>query len=169
MVRVLLVGLIFVALSGCWVGRNLYSPSDARTVIPPGAYQATGPGAPKRLYRVSILPNGLTQLDGGEKKEVYGFSPLEHDVFVGWVQVEDAGPEDDNQLYGLLVRQSGSVFMVYAPECRDEQAEIARKSGARIETDTSPVCHFPTRASLEKAMRLMPRDPASALRLERIP
>ncbi len=169
MMRVLLICFAFLGLTACWVGRNLYAPADARPAIPPGVYQASGPDAPERVYRVSILPSGLTQFDGGEKKEVYGFSPLGHDTYVGWVQIEDAGPDDDNQLYGLVVREGAGAFVIYALDCKDEQAEIARKNGAVIETGPSPACRFPTRASLEKAIRLIPRDPATALRLEQIP
>jgi hypothetical protein len=169
MVRVLLIAFASLALTSCWIGRSLYSPSDARPAIRPGVYQATEPEKDKRVYRVSLLPNGLTQFDTGEKAEVYGFAPLDRNTFVFWVEIDDAGPKDPNQLYGLAVRQADGVFMLYLPECKDEEAEIARKSGATVETGTSPACHFPTRASLEKAIRLIPRDPASALRLERIP
>ena len=123
MLRVLLLAFMFLALTGCWVGRDLYSPIDARPAIPAGVYRATGGDTPARVYRVSILPNGLTQFDGGEKKEVYGFAPLGRDTYVGWAQIEDAGPEDEvNQLYGLVVRQADGRFMIYAPECKDEQA-----------------------------------------------
>ncbi|MFL5208459.1 MAG: hypothetical protein ACJ8CC_04855 [Microvirga sp.] len=168
MMRVLLIIFASLVLTSCWIGRSLFAPSDARAAIPPAVYQATAPEMPKRIYRVSLLPNGLTQFDTGEKREVYGFAPLDRDSFVAWVQIEDARPDEDNQLYLLAVREPGGVFMMYAPECRGDEAEIARKSGAAIEAGTQPACRFPTRAGLEKAMRLIPRDPAAALRLERI-
>lgn len=169
MTRALLVVLASLALASCWIGRSLYSPADARPAIPPGVYRTIAPDEPKRAYRVTILPNGLTQFDTGEKQEVYGFAPLDRDSFVAWAEVEDTRPGEDNQFYGMAVRQPGGAFMIYAPECKDEQAEIARKSGATMEAGLSSTCRFPTRASLEKAMRLMPRDPSSAMRLERIP
>lgn len=170
MLRVLLLAFMFLALTGCWVGRDLYSPIDARPAIPAGVYRATGGDTPARVYRVSMLPDGMTQFDSGEKKEVYGFAPLGPGTFVGWVQIEDAAPGDDpNQLYGLVMRQADGLFMIYAPECKNEQAEIARKNGATIESGSSPACRFTTRAALEKAMRQMPHVTADALRLERIP
>jgi hypothetical protein len=168
--RVLLLAFMFLALTGCWVGRDLYSPIDARPAIPAGVYRATGGDTPARVYRVSMLPDGMTQFDSGEKTEVYGFAPLGPGTFVGWVQIEDAAPGDDpNQLYGLVMRQADGLFMIYAPECKNEQAEIARKNGATIESGSSPACRFTTRAALEKAMRQMPHVTADALRLERIP
>lgn len=170
MPRVLLVGFTFLALTGCWVGLDLYSPTDARPAIPAGVYRATGGDTPARVYRVTMLPNGMTQFDSGEKKEVYGFTPLGPSIFVGWVQIADSGPQDEaNQLYGLVVRQADGLFMIYAPECKGEQADIARKNGATIESGSSPACRFTTRGGLEKAIREMPRVPADALRLERIP
>jgi len=169
MARVLLIALFSLALTSCWIGRSLYSPTDARTAIPPGVYQAIAPDEPKRVYRITILPSGLTQFDTGEKQEVYGFAPLDRDSFVGWAQVEDAPADAENQMYGLLVRQPGGGFMIYLPECKDEQAEIAREAGAIMEGGTSPACRFPTRAGLEKAMRQLPRDPSQAMRLERVP
>ena len=169
MMRILLIALVSLALAGCWIGQSLYASSDARPAIPPGLYQASGPDMSKRVYLVSLLPNGLTQFDTGEKQEVYGFAPLGGDAFVGWIQIEGSKPDEDNQIYGLVVRQSGGAFTIHAPECKNEQGEIARKNGATVEPGTPPACRFSTRASLEKAMRLMRRDPASALRLERIP
>lgn len=170
MLRVLLLAFMFLALTGCWVGRDLYSPIDARPAIPAGVYRATGGDTPARVYRVSMLPDGMTQFDSGEKTEVYGFAPLGPGTFVGWVQIEDAAPGDDpNQLYGLVMRQADGLFMIYAPECKNEQAEIARKNGATIESGSSPACRFATRAALEAAMRQMSHVTADALRLERIP
>lgn len=169
MVRVLLTILASLALSSCWIGRSLYTSSDARPAIPAGIYRAIAPDEPPRVYRVSILPTGLTQFDSGDKPEVYGFAQLDRNSFIGWAEMEDARPDEDNQFYGLVVREPGGAFMIYPPECKGAEAEIARKSGATVEDGTSPVCRFPTRASLQNAMRRMPRDPTQAMRLERIP
>jgi hypothetical protein len=173
--RLLLIGLLTFVLSGCWAGLNLYAPSDARPAIPPGVYRAIVEDAPERVYRVSVLANGLTQFDGGEKKEIYGFAPLDpdHGTFVGWMNLDDepattGGKKDPDQIYALLVRQTDGGFVIYAPECKDVGSEIARKSGATIDTGVSSVCVFPTRASLEAAMRLLSRDEKAALRLVRI-
>jgi hypothetical protein len=76
-----------------------------------------------------------------------------------------SGEDDPNQAYGLLVRQPHGNFLVYAPGCKDEEAEVARTSGAKIQNSE---CHFPTRTSLEKALLLLRRRPGSALKLVRI-
>jgi hypothetical protein len=171
--RLLLIALLAFALAGCWAGLNLYSASDARPAISPGVYKATSDREVERVYRVSILPNGLTQFDTGEKKEIYGFAPLDAAgrTFVGWMNLdgEPAAPgeaKEANQIYALVVRQPRGGFIVYAPECRDEAGEIARRSGATVEKGESNVCLFPTRANLEAALRLLPRDERSALKLE---
>ena len=75
--RSFLLALACLTLTGCWYGIGLFSASDARPVIPAGDYLATAKDEPTRTMRVSILPDGLTQFDGGEKKETYGFSPLD--------------------------------------------------------------------------------------------
>jgi hypothetical protein len=53
----------------------------------------------------------------------------------------------------LLERRSAAEFVLYVPECKGELAEIARKAGATISGGTTDTCQFPTRASLETAMR----------------
>jgi hypothetical protein len=171
--RLLLIGLLPLALSGCWTGLNLYSASDARPAIPSGVYQAATSDAPDRVYRVSPLPSGLTMFDGGEKKEVYGFAPLDAGTFVGWMQLdEDApstDPNDENQIYALMVKRADGDFMIYAPECKDEDGEVAKQAGATIQTGPSPTCRFPTADALRQALRQLRRDDSSALRLSRIP
>jgi hypothetical protein len=171
--RLLLIAPLAFALAGCWAGLNLYSASDARPAIPPGLYKATSDGEAERVYRVSILPNGLTQFDTGEKKEIYGFVPLDAagGSFVGWMNLDEdpaaAGEtKEANQVYALVVSQPRGGFIAYAPECRDEAGEIARRSGATVEKGESNVCFFRTRASLEAALRLLPRDEGSALKLD---
>lgn len=172
--RWLLLILALVLVAGCWSGESLYRHSDARTVIQPGIYRSTTRDRAERVYRISILSNGMTQFDGGEKKEIYGFAPLDRDTFVAWLDVRDMGEtpngeSGDNQIYALMVRRPDGGFTIYPPECKDEEAEIARKAGATVESAMSPACHFPSRASLEKALRLLPRDESSAMRLTRIP
>lgn len=173
--RLTLIALIALALAGCWIGKSLYSNADARAAIAPGVYRVTGADVPTRVYRVSMLPSGLTQFDGGEKKEVYGFAPLDRDrgTYVAWIDLSDEdGPKDessDNQIYALAVRHPNGEFLIYAPECKDEGAEIARKNGAVVETGMSPSCHFSSREALEKALGSLRREDSSALRLTRIP
>jgi hypothetical protein len=173
--RRLLIVLACFVLSGCWYGLGLYSNSDARPAIPPGVYHATGDG-PDRAYRISILPSGLTQFDVGEKGVGYGFAPLDrkHGTFVAWANVEDDNAATDGrkgtyQMFALMVRKSNNEFLIYAPDCKDEGADIAREVGATIETGTPPACRFPTRAALEKALQQVPRKEDDALTLTRIP
>jgi hypothetical protein len=169
LVRLLLIALGTLALTGCWIGQSLYSPSDAFAAIPAGVYRAITRDEPERAYQVTLLPNGLTQIRSGEDASVYGFAPLDQDTFVAWAQIDGAKPGEDNQFYALMARQPGGTFLIYPPSCADEQAEIARKNGATIGTGIAPACRFGTRSSLERALRQMPRAPSAAMRLERIP
>jgi len=174
--RLLLIAIAALGLSSCWVGRSLYAASDATAAIPPGIYRSTAPGEVARVYRVSILPSGMTQFDTGEKKEIYGFAPLDANraTFVAWMEIDDepsaqSDEKDANQLYALMVRGADGSFTIYAPDCTGTQADIARKAGAGIEQGSSPACMFPTRASLERAFRLLPRDARKAMKLSRLP
>jgi hypothetical protein len=171
--RWLLLILALVLVAGCWTGDSLYKHSDARSPIQPGIYRSTGPDESGRVYRISILPNGMTQFDGGEKKEIYGFAPLDRNTFVAWIDVRDNGEapnaeSGENQIYSLMVRRPDGEFRIYLPECKDEEAELARRAGATIGAGPSATCRFASRAALEKALRLLPRDDSSAMRLVRI-
>ena len=162
--RLLLVAFLAVALGGCWMGANLYATSDARPALPSGVYRAVEPGGSTKVYQVSHLSNGLTQLDDGQDKIPYGFAPLDADgrSFVAWLEIDDDQAthvtSQPNQFFGLLVRQGDGTFVAYAPTCKDVAAKLARASGATVEAGTTPACRFPTRAALEKALRLLPRD-----------
>jgi hypothetical protein len=176
LVRRLLVACLALIVSGCWTGLNLYSASDARTAIPPGVYRSSGTDEPSRIYRVSILSDGLTQFDTGEKKEVYGFAPLDpaKRTFVAWMEVDDGSsadrePADENQIYALAERRADGSFMIYLPQCDGDQMELARASGAIIRATVAPTCRFTDRSSLEAALRRLPRDDKEALKLVRVP
>ena len=170
--RFLLIAILAIGLSGCWTGLNLYRPSDARPAIPAGVYIAGEPKGPQRAYRVTALANGMTEFHGQEDKDqVYGFAPLgPSGLFVAWWEIEprsDGRPtdNDENQMYALMVRRRDGSFRIYAPACTDEGAKIARKYGAAIEGGASPTCRFADRASLEAALRKLPRNEADALNL----
>ena len=170
--RVLLIAALAIGLPGCWTGLNLYHPSDARPAIPAGVYIAGEPKGPQRAYRVSILPHGMTKFDGQEDKDqVYGFAPLgTSGMLVAWWDIEGRPDgrlteNDANQMYALMVRGRDSSFRIYAPACTDEGAKIARKYGAAVEGGASPTCRFADRASLEAALRRLPRKDADALDL----
>ena len=174
--RYLSLILLSLTLSSCWAGTNLYSVSDAGPAIPPGVYEFTMPDEPPKVARVTTLANGMTQFDWGEEKESHGFAPLEpaHGTYVTWDEPkadpsELKGTTAPNQFYMLMVRQSNGDFVFYPPQCTDAGADVARKAGATIEQGTVPICIFPTRASLEAALRLVPRDDENAMKVKRIP
>src|SRR5207253_6944727 len=91
--------LACLTLAGCWYGNSLYAPSDAKPVVAPGVYRAPTEGETQRVYRVSILPNGMTQFDGGDKKETYGFAPLgtASGAYVLWLPVKDEDKSTSDQ------------------------------------------------------------------------
>jgi hypothetical protein len=172
--RTLLLAFASVALASCWYGNTLYTPSDARPAITPGVYRLTAGDEPAKVYRVSMLPNGMTQLDGGETKQPYGFAPLDSTggTYVVWIPIRDEDSATDRgefQIYLLMMRLQSGKHRIYAPNCKDAEAEIAAKNGAVIEAGTPPACRFASRAALEKAMRLLPRDESSAATLIRMP
>jgi hypothetical protein len=142
-------------LTGCWVGDGLYSSSDARQPIRPGIYRTTAGEGRTQIEKVTLLPNGLTEIGDGDGQGFYGFAPLdkENRRFVAWFRKDEETPEDRGQLYMLLERRSADEFVLYLPECKGELAEIARKAGATVEQGSADTCQFPTRASLESAMR----------------
>jgi hypothetical protein len=136
-------------LTGCWVGDGLYSNGDARQPIPAGIYRTTSGEDRIKIEKVTLLQNGLTQIDDGDGKGFYGFAPLDKDNrrFVAWFRKDEQTPEDRAQFYMLLDRRSADEFILYLPECKGELAELARKAGATIEEGTSAVCHFLTRST----------------------
>ena len=174
--RSFLLALACLTLTGCWYGIGLFSASDSRPVIPAGDYLATAKDEPTRTMRVSILPDGLTQFDGGEKKETYGFSPLDpaSGSYVMWLSVKNEDPKASDepgeyQIYLLMVRVRAGEYRIYPPDCKDADSEVARANGATIDPGPSSSCHFTTRASLEAALRQLPHDESSAGTLKRIP
>lgn len=149
--------LLFTAallLTGCWMGDGLYASRDARQPIPAGVYR-TITDEKTEVEKVTLLPSGLTEIGNGDGKGLYGFAPLdkENRRFVAWFRKDEETAEDHAQLYMLLERRSADEFALYVPECKDELAEIARKAGAKIEEGSNATCIFPTRVSLETAMR----------------
>jgi hypothetical protein len=150
-----LILLAALLLSGCWVGDGLYRSSDARQPIAAGIYRMTNGEDRIQIEKVSLLPDGLTQIGDGDGKGFYGFAPLDdqNKRFVVWFRKDEETSEDRGQVYMLMERRSAGEFALYLPECKGELAEIARKAGAKIEESAADTCEFPTRASLETAMR----------------
>ena len=160
------------ALTGCWYGERLYTPSDARPAIPPGVYRATIENEKDKVYRVSIEANGMTKLDGGESPDLLGFSLLDpaRGTYVAWLPLKDKSDErSEIQIYLLMVRTAPDEYRFYPPECKDAAADLARKNGATAESGTDPACRFDKRADVERALRYLPRDDSSASILKRMP
>ena len=156
-------------LTGCWAGDRLYSSRDARQPISAGIYRTSNGDDRVRIEKVTLLPDGLTEIGDGDGKGLYGFVPLdkENRRFVAWFRKDEETAQDHVQLYMLLERRSADEFVLYVPECKDELAEIARKAGATIEQGSSDTCHFLTRASLETAMRQV-RISGEVMRIVRV-
>ena len=142
-------------LTGCWMGDGLYSSGDARQAIPAGIYRATARDEKPHLERVTLLPNGMTTIGDEDGNNLYGFAPLDSDNrrFVAWYRKDEASPDDRAQLYMLLERRSANEFVFSFPQCNGALREIAQGAGATVEKSTVDTCLFPTRASVEAAMR----------------
>jgi hypothetical protein len=151
----LIIFLSALLLAGCWAGEGLYSNQDAKQPIPAGTYRATDPDGKTKLENVSRLANGMTRIGDDEGKGLYGFAPLDKQNrrFVAWYREDNQSPNEKAQVYLLLERRSNDEFVLYFPDCKGENAEIARKAGATIEKGGVDTCHFLTRASVETAMR----------------
>ncbi|MBW0006553.1 MAG: hypothetical protein JO335_02450 [Sphingomonas sp.] len=171
--RRLLILLACLALTACWYGDRLYTPSDARPAIRPGVYRATAEDEAPKAYRISIEPDGMTKLDGGETTDLMGFSPLDsvRGTYVAWLPLKDKEPDErgELQIYLLMMRAGPDEYRIYPPECKDSGADLARKNGATVEEGTSPACYFTSRSDVEKALRSLPLDEHSASTLKRIP
>ena len=161
--RRLLIGLLSLALAGCWIGEGLYTNSDARVGIEPGLYRVSAHSKPPQLTRVRLLANGMTEMTDKDGADVYGFAPLERgsERFVVWFN--DKGQErvaKPAQFYFLGQKRADGSFVLYIPECSGEEAEIARRAAAVVEEESGTSgCRFKSRASLEAALRqLHPKD-----------
>ena len=163
-----LVLLSALLLSGCWAGDGLYSKSDARQPIPAGTYRATDPDGKTRLENIALLPDGMTRIGDTDGKGLYGFAPLDEQNrrFVAWYHEDSADPDDRTQVYMLLERRSDDEFVLYAPQCDGDGAEIATRAGARVEKGSVDTCVFATRASVETALRQI-RNSEDAIRIVR--
>lgn len=104
---------------------------------------------------ISVLPSGLTGMADKDGKTAFGFAPLDGEGrrFVAWERDRDAPPGDNSQTYMLVERRANGEFVWYFPKCGGDEAEIAQRAGAAVHKGTVDECRFPTRASLESAMR----------------
>ena len=151
-----LIAALALLLTGCWMGDGLYSAGDATSAMPPGIYRVTESNGNSRTDRVSLLPDGMTQIEAesGGNHDIIGFAPLDSEgrAFVQWGT--PSGERSNVQTYNLVERHANGEFVFYMPSCEGEEAEIARSAGATVEPGRDlTTCRFHTRASLESAMR----------------
>jgi len=171
--RKLIAAAFALLLSGCWMGSNLYSASDARPAMPPGLYRLEGIESENPTGRVLNLPNGMTQFGDGDERLLIGFVPLDAEgrIFASWVpdHAVDRAAEPV-VIFNLVERLGDDVYIFYLPTCDGEDREIARAAGAVVELGPSvTTCTFDSRASLEDALRrLRPRPEREYMRLVRI-
>jgi hypothetical protein len=154
--RHLLIALLSLSLAGCWMGNGLYADGDARRAIEPGTYQGFAPKQAPGQLQVSLLPNGLTRISDKNGGDDYGFAPLDpgRGTFVAWTNdKEERIGARHVQLYFLATRSSDGSLTLYIPSCDGDEAAIATTAGATVEKSTPAACHFPTRTSVEKALR----------------
>ena len=164
--RLVAILLLTLLLAACWTGNALYSDTDARPALAAGIYRMEA-GDEIEEVRVSILSTGLTQIESKGEKGVYGFAPLSEggQAFVAWFKTDDE-PGAGEQFYTLVERQPDGRVTFYQPTCGGEEASIARGEGATVDTGMAATCRFPSRASLENAMRqLRPRDYGASMKL----
>ena len=161
--RRLVIGLLSLTLSGCWIGEGLYSNNDARIGIEPGVYRMSAQSEPPQVTRVTLLANGMTQMTDKDGADVYGLVPLDPATgrFAVWFNDKDQkGSAKPAQFYFLGQKHADGSFTLYMPECSGEEAEIARRAAAVVEEASGvSACRFKSRASLETALRqLHPTD-----------
>ena len=169
----LLIAPLLVLLAGCWTGDRFYRASDARAAIPAGLYRSFGEDEPG-IVRVTLLANGMTRIgaDDGRRPSVLGFVPLDSGQrrFVVF-QAQDTGVPigDDIGLYSLLERRRSGEFVFSVPMC-PRTATVAAAFGAQLVSDgENPVeCRFPSRESLEAALRRFAPQPSETIRLVRV-
>lgn len=159
-----LAGLLL--LSGCWSGGPFYSPADARPVIPAGDYrmlmQISGEAD---LVRISVRGDGMTRVyfpeRPGEPAHL-GFAPLDERGrrFAVFAEPPRSVPNAPAILgtYALLVPEDGGAFRVQSIYC-DGTEQLAIESGATVTRGPLGAdCSFPTRDSLETALRRLDLD-----------
>ena len=168
------LALLLLALAGCtWEGNAFYAASEAETVLAAGHYRSEPVGGPPShpvVLRVSILPDGLTQIEseegGGGAR--FGFAPLDAEgrFHVFWVASTDKQtPGTGETLYGLIERRADGHYFVALPNC-DRDRAVAVAAGAVLTAEgILAVCRFPNRAALEAAMREFARHPGEGVEL----
>jgi hypothetical protein len=152
--RALLAPVVALLLSGCWMGGDFFGPADARAIVPPGTYRAMGERSGEPItIRIAYRPDGLVRVDedGDREPLTLGFTPLggRPGLFIFWLD----GISGQDGAFGLLRPEPDGSFTAYAPACH-RTAELVRSFGVAPEAAGGQVgCLFPSRATLEAALR----------------
>jgi len=141
-------------------------------LLAPGVYNSTEPGKTPHEVRVSVLPNGMTQLDDPSSDDgdaVYGFVPLTGDGsrFLVWMSKMGDSSRGDTQLF-LLGERNGPEISIFVPDCRDVDAKVAVAAGAVVE-GSPPSCRFPTKAAARRAASKIRAAGHELLTMRRVP
>ena len=166
--RALLV-VATLLLGGCWEGPAFYAASESVPAIDPGGYRAILPDHHEEVVRFWVASDGMTRIEGEDPDKSYGFRPVDSDGqrFIIWAR--DAHAEGDTS-YAMLERSGPGAYSIYIPRCDDADGQVAAAAGAqRIVDQVVQECRFPSRASLEAAIRNLHPVPARAARLVRLP
>lgn len=153
-------------LSGCWEGPLFYSASDAVQPLEPGRYEFSSPDEAPALVSVTVDADGMTRI----ADDRFGFVPSDRagGTYIMWDEPEEAGEQAEVQ-YLVLQRRSEREYAMYSPQCEGEERRIALAAGARLIEDRNVNrCHFPTRESLQEAVRNWRPQAGQGARMVRI-
>jgi len=157
--------MLALLLSGCWwQGPVFYrpSPSSAAPLIP-GLYDAIDKDGTTKRNRISRAADGsfYSPDDKGNGGGMF-FAPLPisgRDVWV--VEIVGGEADRDGAIYGLLERQADGVATAQILECEGSETLVTAAGGTvegtrvkpgEARTLGSPICSFPDRAALERAL-----------------
>jgi hypothetical protein len=162
--RALLVLLLLpLMLSACWMGTHFYGDADLKAPIRPGLYRwierSGDPG--KGPFRVTVRGDGytvITPLDGSAI-DVAGFAPIpaRAGLYVAWFERKDGDAVDENGIpYGLLDTR-GREARLLVPICKVTRAVAERQGGTFLPDRKMPICYFSRRGDLEAALAALAR------------
>ena len=167
--RIPIVALAALALSGCWTGGPFFQASDAVPALPAGDYLASytpvlSEPPDEAAGRIEVRADGMTTFTGAEATPssdpvlVMGFTSLEgaEGHFVPWiVHWDNRDLSGDRGAYGVLSRGTDGAYQLQLPGCTGPMEAQAWAAGASVSrnTDGLAICRFPDRASLVAALR----------------
>jgi hypothetical protein len=167
--RLMMIALLSLLLSGCWVGHDFYGPADLRQPLAAGDYEAMELSRDRPIdeSRVRIVHRSdghltATPIDARGREDhadasTMGFVPLDPAgrLFVTWQLSREPETGIHERVYALLRREASGAFIWLLPRCQGREADAARAAGATIANTEGmvPTCRFSTREQLEAAFR----------------